>query len=57
MTRYEEYEQIIDLMDVENTTDVEYTELVDEMAWDEKLNRREYCDLVAKLEDKFGRPF
>lgn len=57
MTRAEEYQKMIEKMDVEEVTDVEVNELIEEMAADKGITDQEYNKLYYRLLDIYRMPF
>lgn len=57
MTRYEEYLDIIENIDLEQVTDVEVNELIEEMAADKGITDQEYNKLYYRLLDIYRMPF
>lgn len=57
MTRYTEYLQMIENMDVEKVTDVEVEAFIDEMAADDTITDQEYSRLYGLVLAAYNLPF
>lgn len=57
MTRFAEYEKMIEEMDVEKVTDVEVEAFIDEMAADDTITDQEYSRLYGLVLEAYNLPF
>lgn len=57
MTRFAEYEKMIEEMDVEKVTDVEVEAFIDEMAADDTITDQEYSTLYGLVLEAYNLPF